>query len=70
MNKKNIDSLWHKSDEIPKNLSQCLVEFINPDFDDEFLCYEVFTFGTINTGFIGFKKSYKLIRYICIRDLI
>lgn len=65
-----INSVWYGADEVPERSAQCLVEFIDPDFDNEFSRYKLFGFCTHSVGFLGFKKEFKLIRWAYVKDLI
>lgn len=65
-----IKDVWHSSEEKPKPLSCCLVEYIDEDIDDEFTNYEVTHYGTDNVGFIGDSRDKKITRWAYIKDLL
>lgn len=64
------ENIWHSSEEKPKPLSCCLVEYIDEDIDDEFTNYEVTHYATDNVGFIGDARSKKITRWANVEDLL
>lgn len=64
------ENIWHSSEEKPKPISCCLVEYIDEEVDDEFTNYEVTHYVTDNVGFIGDFKDKKITRWADVKDLL